>query len=107
MGLPMRCAGSSPRTRPRSDRPHQLSQYKQTTKSPQQIGRELGVEYLLTGTVRWEKDSRAGTSRVRVSPELIQVTTASTKWQAPFEAPLTDVFQVQGQSRAEWPRRSV
>jgi serine/threonine-protein kinase len=73
-------------------------QYKQTTKSPQQIGRELGVQYLLTGTVRWEKAKQSGgTGRVRVSPELIQVTTASTKWQAPFEAPLTDVFQVQGQ----------
>ncbi len=73
-------------------------QYKQTTKSPQQIGRELGVQFLLTGTVRWEKAKPSGgTSRVRVSPELIQVTTASTKWQAPFEAPLTDVFQVQGQ----------
>src|SRR6185295_4648990 len=59
-------------------------QYKQTTKSPQQIGRELGVQYLLTGTVRWEKATPSGgTSRVRVSPELIQVTTASTKWQAP------------------------
>ena len=34
---------------------------------------------------------------MQVSPELVQVTTASTKWQAPFEAPLTDVFQVQGQ----------
>jgi serine/threonine protein kinase/tetratricopeptide (TPR) repeat protein len=69
-------------------------EYKQTTKSPQQIGRELGVDYLLTGTVRWEKDT-SGSSRVRVSPELVQVSTASTKWQAPFEASLTDVFRVQ------------
>ncbi len=30
-----------------------------------------------------------------MSPELVQVSTASTKWQAPFEAPLTDVFGVQ------------
>jgi serine/threonine protein kinase/tetratricopeptide (TPR) repeat protein len=69
-------------------------EYKQTTKSPQQIGRELGVDYLLTGTVRWEKN-REGPSRVRVSPELVQVSRASTRWQAPFEAPLTDVFRVQ------------
>jgi eukaryotic-like serine/threonine-protein kinase len=69
-------------------------EYKQTTKRPQQIGRELGVDYLLTGTVRWEKNA-GGLSRVRVSPELVQVSTASTKWQAPFEAPLTDVFRVQ------------
>jgi eukaryotic-like serine/threonine-protein kinase len=68
-------------------------QYKKTTKSPQEIGRELGVDYLLTGTVRWEKGS-AG-NRVRVSPELIQVGTAATTWQQPFDASITDVFQVQ------------
>jgi len=69
-------------------------QYKETAKSLQQIGQELGVDYLLTGTVRWDKDT-SGENRVRVSPELVQVSTASTKWQAPFEAPLTDVFTVQ------------
>ena len=69
------------------------NQYKKTAKSPQEIGRELGVDYLLTGTVRWEKGS--GGNHVRVSPELIQVSTASTKWQQPFDASLTDVFQVQ------------
>ena len=65
------------------------SEYKKTTKTPQQIGQELGVQYLLVGKVRWEKVG-GGTSRVRVSPELVQVTTASTKWQQPFEASLTD-----------------
>jgi len=70
------------------------NQYKKTTKTPQEIGRELGVDYLLTGTVRWEKGS--GGNRVRVSPELISVSTASTKWQQPFDAALSDVFQVQG-----------
>jgi serine/threonine-protein kinase len=74
-------------------------QYKQTKKSPQQIGRELGVDYLLTGTVRWEKET-GGPGRVRVSPELVQVSTASTRWQAPFEAPLTDVFRVQAEVSA-------
>ena len=69
------------------------NQYKKATKSPQEIGRELGVDYLLTGTVRWEKG--AGGNHVRVSPELIQVSTGSTKWQQPFDATLTDVFQVQ------------
>jgi len=68
-------------------------QYKKTTKSPQEIGRELGVDYLLTATVRWQKG--AGKDRVQVSPELVQVATASTKWQEPFDASLTDVFQMQ------------
>jgi eukaryotic-like serine/threonine-protein kinase len=70
------------------------SQYTQTRKTPQEIGRELGVDYLLTGTVRWEKGAR-GRSRVRVSPELVQASTGSTRWQEPFEAPLIDVFRVQ------------
>ncbi len=68
-------------------------QYKKTAKTPQEIGRELGVDYLLTGTVRWEK--AAAGNRVRVSPELIQVGTAATTWQQPFDASITDVFQVQ------------
>jgi len=69
------------------------NQYKKSSKSPQEIGRDLGVDYLLTGTVRWEKAS--GGNHVRVSPELIQVSTGSSKWQEPFDAALTDVFKVQ------------
>jgi TolB-like protein/Tfp pilus assembly protein PilF len=68
-------------------------QYRETTESPRQIGRELGVDYLLTGTVQW--DQERGRSRVRVSPELVQAASAATRWQQAFDAPLTDVFQVQ------------
>jgi serine/threonine-protein kinase len=68
--------------------------YKKTAKTPEQIGQELGVQYLLTGTVRWERGS-GRPSRVQVSPELIQASTASAKWQQPFDAVLNDVFQVQ------------
>ncbi|MGE5230451.1 MAG: protein kinase domain-containing protein, partial [Deltaproteobacteria bacterium] len=46
------------------------NQYRHTTKAPQQIARELGADYLLTATVRWEKRPD-GTSRVRVIPELV------------------------------------
>jgi len=67
--------------------------YRETTESPRQIGRDLGVDYLLTGTVQW--DQEGGRSRVRVSPELVQAATAATRWQQAFDAPLTDVFQVQ------------
>jgi TolB-like protein/Flp pilus assembly protein TadD len=70
------------------------SQYKKSAKTPKEIGRELEVDYLLTGTVRWSKGG-GSTSRVRVNPELIQVSNASEKWAAPFEAELSDVFQVQ------------
>jgi TolB-like protein/Flp pilus assembly protein TadD len=72
--------------------------YRGTAKPPQVIAKELGVRYLLTGTVRWEK-SGGGKGRVRVSPELIEVSpngAPASKWQQPFDAPITDVFQVQG-----------
>ena len=69
------------------------SQYRHTAKSPQEIGRELGVDYLLTGTVRWNQEGDR--SRVRVSPELVQATSGATRWQQAFDAPLTDVFHVQ------------
>ena len=74
------------------------NQYRHTTKAPQEIARELGVDYLLTATVQWEKVP-GGASRVRVSPELVDVTPGHaprTKWQQGFDASLTDVFQVQG-----------
>ena len=73
-------------------------EYRETTKSLPQIGRELGAEYLLTATVRWAKNTD-GTSRVRVSPELVRIGdgVATTEWQQPFDAALTDVFQVQGE----------
>src|SRR5262249_14921096 len=73
------------------------NEYRKTTKAPQQIARELGADYLLTATVRWEK-AAGGPSRVRVSPELIRVepgAAPTTKWQQGFDASLTDVFQVQ------------
>ena len=70
--------------------------YKKTTKTPKEIARDLDATYLLTATVRWEKSG--GTSRVHVTPELVEVSDSgapASKWQQPFDANLTDVFQVQ------------
>jgi TolB-like protein/Tfp pilus assembly protein PilF len=69
-------------------------QYHQTTKPPQQVGRELRVRYLLTGKVRWAKTS-GGQSQVQVRPELVDAATGVERWGEPFDAALTDVFQVQ------------
>jgi serine/threonine-protein kinase len=73
------------------------NEYRRTTKTQQQIARELGVDYLLTATVQWEKVV-GGASRVRVSPELVDVSPSHaprSKWGQQFDAALTDVFQVQ------------
>jgi TolB-like protein/Flp pilus assembly protein TadD len=71
------------------------ARYAGSTKRPEEIGRELGVAYLLSGTVRW--DQEADRSRVLVSPELIDAATGVTRWQQSFDAPMTDVFRVQAE----------
>ncbi len=74
-------------------------QYRGTSKSPAEIARELGVRYLLTGTVRWAKTAE-GASRVQVSPELVEVEpdgSAASRWAQPFDAEMADVFRVQGE----------
>jgi TolB-like protein/Flp pilus assembly protein TadD len=68
-------------------------QYKNSDKSLRQIGKELGVGYILEGTIRWEKKDSA--SRVRISPQLIKVSDDSHLWANRFDAVLTDVFEVQ------------
>ena len=70
-------------------------QYRAAKKTPQEIGRELEVDYLLTSTVIWIK-STEGKGRVQVVPELIDVRTGASKWQQSFDAGMTDIFQVQG-----------
>jgi serine/threonine protein kinase/TolB-like protein/tetratricopeptide (TPR) repeat protein len=71
--------------------------YRKTSKTPGQIAKELGVGYLLTATVRWQKGpGEAG--RVQVTPELVEVSSSgapTSKWQQPFDVVLTDVFEVQ------------
>jgi TolB-like protein/Flp pilus assembly protein TadD len=70
--------------------------YRKTTKTQREVARELDAKYLLTATVRWAKSG--GASRVQVSPELVEVKESgapASRWQQPFDAALTDVFQVQ------------
>ncbi len=70
-------------------------QYKTTTKSPKQIGRELGVQYILEGTVRWATDEK-GARKVEISPALVTVADLTTKPAGgPYLVVPSDVFQVQ------------
>jgi serine/threonine protein kinase/tetratricopeptide (TPR) repeat protein len=71
--------------------------YRGGGKTPQTIAKELGVRYLLSGTVRWQKEALQK-SRIRVVPELVEVgdhSSPTTRWQNSFDAVLEDVFRVQ------------
>ena len=69
-------------------------QYRDTDKSIQQIGEELGVDYILEGTIRWQRTSD-GTSEVRVTPQLISVSDATQLWANVYDQPLTEIFEAQ------------
>jgi TolB-like protein len=56
------------------------------TRSRRDVGQQLGVAYLLQGSVR-----RAG-SRVSVNVQLIDAATDETIWEESYESELTDVF---------------
>jgi TolB-like protein/tRNA A-37 threonylcarbamoyl transferase component Bud32/Flp pilus assembly protein TadD len=68
-------------------------QYRGSSKSIKEIGRELGVEYILEGSVRWEKSPEG--SRVRVTPQLIRVSDDQHLWAGRFDETLEEVFEVQ------------
>jgi serine/threonine protein kinase/tetratricopeptide (TPR) repeat protein len=71
-------------------------QYDRTGKTIKQIGRDLGVDYALEGTVRWDR-SIEGISRVRVTPQLIRVSDDTHLWSERYERVIEDIFAVQSE----------
>ena len=65
-----------------------------SVKSPQQIGGELGVNYLLTGSVRWDK-TQTRRNVVSVRPALLRVVDGTQVWGEPYEAVLAGEFKLQ------------
>ena len=68
--------------------------YAGSTKSTQEIAKELNVRYILTGTVRWDK-SPDGKDLVRVSPALLKTEDATQMWTEAYQTALTGMFDVQ------------
>ena len=69
-------------------------QYKNTGKSLKQIGEELGVQYVLEGTVQWEQLPN-GKKRIRVNPELIDINNTTQMWSKPYESDFSSAFTLQ------------
>ena len=66
-----------------------VMQYRGTTKTIKQIGEELGVAYVLEGSVR-----RSG-NKVRVTGQLINTRTDEHVWARSYDRDLTDIFTIQ------------
>ena len=68
--------------------------YKGRAMDMRQVGRELGVRYVLEGSVR-----KAG-KRVRIAGQLIDASTGTNMWADRFEGQLEDIFDLQDQVTA-------
>jgi len=70
--------------------------YAETDKSTQEIGGELGVKYLLKGTVRWSRAQRDA-EKVSIIPELIRVADDTSLWSRIYEFTMDDIFSVRSE----------
>jgi TolB-like protein/Tfp pilus assembly protein PilF len=68
-----------------------VEQYRDTKKPIRQIASELGVSYILEGSVR-----RSG-SKVRVTGQLIHAPTDGHIWAKAYDRDLTDIFSIQSE----------
>ncbi|MGD2087865.1 MAG: protein kinase [Candidatus Aminicenantes bacterium] len=71
-------------------------QYDRKGKTMTQIGEDLRVDYVLEGTVRWDRGS-GKKSRVRVTPQLISVADDTHLWSERYDRILEDIFEVQSE----------
>lgn len=70
-------------------------QYKEDPPALRQIGAELGVDYVLEGTVRWAPSSPEGPSRMRITPQLIRTSDDTTLWATSYDRSVPDIFGIQ------------
>jgi TolB-like protein len=63
--------------------------YKGQAVDVKQVGRELGVRYVLEGSVR------KAANRVRITAQLIEAETGAHLWAERFDGSLEDVFELQ------------
>jgi serine/threonine protein kinase/Tfp pilus assembly protein PilF len=75
-------------------------QYKKTDMTTQQIGDELGADYVLEGAVRWDR-AAGGNGRVRVTPQLIRVSDDTHLWVERYDRVIKDIFSVQSEIAEE------
>jgi len=72
------------------------TQYERKGKTVKQIGADLGVDYVLEGSVRWEH-GQGRESRVRITPQLIRVADDTHVWADRYDRVLADVFAIQSE----------
>jgi len=78
-------------------------QYKGRDATTQQICEELGADYILSATIRWQQvyEGDEGSSTVELRPELIRGSNATRVWSDTYEENYRNIFQVQARIAEE------
>jgi TolB-like protein/DNA-binding winged helix-turn-helix (wHTH) protein/Tfp pilus assembly protein PilF len=66
-----------------------VTSYRDTRKTPRQIGRELGVAYVLMGSIRRSE------GKLRIAVQLLNTADDGHVWAQTYDRPLTDALDVQ------------
>jgi TolB-like protein/Tfp pilus assembly protein PilF len=69
--------------------PHTMLTYKGKAVDVAEVGRELGVRYVLEGSIQTDR------GRARVTAQLIEAATDTHVWSERYDRPLDDIFDVQ------------
>jgi serine/threonine protein kinase/tetratricopeptide (TPR) repeat protein len=69
------------------------NQYRKVAKTLPEIAKELGVEYVLEGTIQWAK--AGGAQRIRITSNFIQVSGDVQLWADKLDRKFEDIFAVQ------------
>lgn len=75
-------------------------QYDRSGKTMQQIAADLGVDFVLDGTVRWARQSD-GKSQVRITPQLIRAREDRQVWSTIYDRSMDEIFRIQSEIAAE------
>ena len=76
------------------------ARYDRTGKTIKEIANDFGVEYVLDGTVRWNR-SADGDNKVRITPQLIAVSDDTQLWSERYVRMIDDIFAVQSEIAAQ------
>ena len=70
--------------------------FAKSNKTMKEIGKELGVDYVLEGTVQWAMN-KDKTSRVKIIPQLTRVSDDINIWSDSYDRVLDDIFNMQNE----------
>lgn len=75
--------------------PLSAARFKESGLSIQEFADELDVDYVLDGSIRWDKGSES--QRVRITPRLTRISNNRQEWTNSYDRDIEQIFQVQSE----------